>query len=164
MSAKSPAPYRPEGYHSVTPSLTIKGAAQALALYQSAFGAEILMRLDGPNGIVVHAEMQIGDSRVMLSDEMPEWGSLSPSSIGGTASSLMIYVEDVDAALARAAKAGAEITMPADDQFWGDRMGAIQDPFGHRWSFATHIEDVSEEEIARRAQAWMATLPVRGDK
>jgi PhnB protein len=145
----------PEGYHTTTPYLIIKGAGDALEFYKKAFGAVELMRLQTPDGKVMHAEIKIGDSPIMLGDECPEMGYKSPSSLGGAAVSLMLYVEDVDASFAKAVAAGAKVMKPVADQFWGDRMGTVTDPFGHVWSLGTHVEDVSVEEIQRRAAAWM---------
>jgi PhnB protein len=143
----------PEGFHSVTPYLIIDGAAEAIRFYEQAFGATEVMRL--PMGDKIgHAEIRIGDSIVMLSDEWPDFGKLGPKARGGATSSLMIYTEDVDGAYARALAAGATEERPPEDQFWGDRMGSLVDPFGHSWSLATHIEDVPEEEMARRMEAF----------
>lgn len=149
MSA--PLKKQPDGYHTVTPSLTVRHAAEALEFYKKALGAEELYRLPSPDGKLLHAEMQIGDSRVMLSDEFPAWQSLSPHTIGGTAGTLMIYVEDVDAAFKKAVDAGAKVTSEPTDQFWGDRVAGILDPYGHKWSLAMHVEDVTPEEIIERA-------------
>jgi PhnB protein len=143
----------PEGFHSVTPYLIIDGAAEAIRFYEQAFGATEVMRL--PMGDKIgHAEIRIGDSIVMLSDEWPDFGKLGPKARGGATSSLMIYTEDVDAAFERAISAGATAERPPEDQFWGDRMGSLVDPFGHSWSLATHIEDVPEEEMQRRMEAF----------
>jgi PhnB protein len=139
----------PEGYHSVTPYLLIDGAAEAIRFYEKAFGAVEVLRM--PMGDrIAHAEVKIGNSHVMLSDEWPDMGLLGPQKRGGATASLMIYLPDVDAAFARAVEAGAREERPPEDQFWGDRMGTVIDPFGHRWTLATHIEDVSEEEMHRR--------------
>ena len=145
----------PEGYHSVTPSLTLDDASAAIEIYKRAFAATELYRLPGPGGKVMHAELKIGNSHIMLSDEFPDCGALSPKTIGGCPSSLLIYVEDVDAAFAQAIKAGATEKQPLTNQFWGDRIGSLMDPYGFRWSIATHIEDVSPEEIQRRFSEWM---------
>lgn len=142
----------PTGYHTVTPYLVIKDAAQAIEFYKEAFGATELMRLESPEGKLVHAEIRIGDSPLMLCDESPDWNALSPQTIGGTSVSLMLYLEDVDSVVNRALGAGATLLMPVADQFWGDRMGTVADPFGHKWSIATHIEEVAPEEIDRRAR------------
>ena len=143
----------PDGYHSVTPYLIVDGAAEAIRWYSSALGAEEMLRM--PMGDKIgHAEIRIGDSFVMLSDEWPDHGKLGPKARGGATSSLMIYTEDVDAAFERAISAGATAERPPEDQFWGDRMGSLVDPFGHSWSLATHIEDVPEEEMQRRMEAF----------
>jgi PhnB protein len=143
----------PEGYHSTTPYLCVKGAADAIEFYKKAFGAKELSRMADPSGKVGHAEIQIGDSRVMLADEYPEMGFLSPKSIGGTPVMMHLYVEDVDATVPRAVAAGAKVTREVADQFYGDRGGKIEDPFGHSWYVATHKEDLSQEEIQKRAAA-----------
>jgi PhnB protein len=143
----------PEGYHSVTPYLIVKGAAEALEFYKKAFGANEILRFPQPDGRIGHAEILIGDSHVMLADEYPELSHRSPSSLGGTTFSLMIYTENVDALFDRAVAAGAKVLRPVADQFYGDRTGGIEDPFGHQWYLATHVEDVSEEELNRRMAA-----------
>ena len=137
----------PQGMHSVTPHLVCAGAAQAIEFYKQAFGAEEGARLPGPDGRLMHASVKIGDSQVMLVDEMPEWGALGPKSLKGSPVTIHLYVEDVDSFVARAVKAGAKVTMPLADQFWGDRYGKLEDPFGHHWSVATHVRDVSMEEV-----------------
>lgn len=142
----------PDGYHSVTPYLIVKGGAQALEFYARAFGAIERLRIDA-GGKIGHAEITIGDSCVMLADEHPEVEALSPTTVGGTPVSLHLYVEDVDAVVGRAVAAGATLTRPVADQFYGDRVGGITDPFGHRWSIVTHKEDLSGEELQRRAAA-----------
>ena len=140
----------PEGYHTLTPSLTVRDAARAIEFYKQAFGAEVRGGIaKGPDGKVMHAELQIGDSVIMLTDEFPEFGSLSPQSSGGAGMGLHIYVDGVDAAFDRAVKAGAQVEMPVSDQFWGDRYGKLKDPFGHKWSIATHIKDMSADEMKR---------------
>jgi PhnB protein len=144
----------PEGYHSLTPYLIVDDAARALEFYGKAFGAKELMRMPTPNGRIAHAEMQIGDSKLMLADEAPEMDAKSARTIGGSPVSIMLYVEDVDGVVARAAAAGAKITRPVANQFYGDRAGGLADPFGHVWHVATHVEDVSEDEIKRRAADW----------
>ncbi len=143
----------PPGYHTVTPYLIVKGAAQALEFYQTAFGATLLMRMDGPEGRVMHAEIKIGDSPIMLADEAPDLGLRGPLSLGGTSASLLLYVDDVDVRFATAVAAGATVQRPVKDQFYGDRSGTLTDPFGHVWTLATHVEDVSPEEMQRRMQA-----------
>ena len=145
----------PEGYHSVTPYLIIKGAAQAIDFYKKAFGATELMRFPGPNNTVMHAEIKIGDSPVMLADEHENGPYRSPLAVGGTPVSLMVYVEDVDTVFKQAVSLGAKSTRAVEDQFYGDRSGNLTDPFGHVWTIATHKEDVSSEEMQRR----MAALP-----
>lgn len=143
----------PDGYHTVTPYLIIKGAAAALDFYQRALGAREVVRMPGPDGKVMHAEIQIGDSMIMLADEFPEMGALSPQTIGGTAVGLCLYIPDVDAVFQQAVAAGAKIERPLQNQFYGDRSGTIIDPFGHKWTLSTHIEDVSPEEMQRRMAA-----------
>lgn len=140
----------PEGYHTVTPYLFIKGAARAIDYYTQVFGAKERVRMPGPNGQVMHAELQIGDSIVMLADENPQMGARSPQTIGGAASSLHVYVANVDGTAQKAVDAGGQLVRPVKDQFYGDRSGTIIDPFGHIWSIATHIEDVSPEDMKER--------------
>ena len=148
----------PEGYHTVTPYLVIQGAAQAIEYYKKVFGATVVVRIDGPNGTVGHAELQIGDSRIMLADENPSMGQgyTSAATIGASPVSLYLYLPDVDAVVARAAAEGAKILKPVQDQFYGDRSGFLQDPFGHLWGIATHIEDVSPEELEERMKKMQA--------
>jgi len=143
----------PEGYHSVTPYLIIKGASDAIEFYKKAFGASELFRMAQPDGRVGHAEIRIGDSTIMLADEFPEMGHKGPQTLGGSAVSLLIYVEDVDAVFAQAVAAGATEDKPVEDKFYGDRGGSLVDPFGHIWHIATHTEDLSPEEMQRRATA-----------
>ncbi len=142
----------PEGFHTVTPHLIIKGAAKALDFYKRAFGAEEVFNMPGPGGMVMHAEIRIGDSHVMLNDEFPDYGKFGPKPGGGSPVQIHLYVNDVDALVDRAVKAGAKLTMPVADMFWGDRYGQLEDPFGHIWSVATHKEDLTPEEIAERAK------------
>lgn len=142
----------PDGYHTATPYLVITNAGKAIEFYKEAFGAMERMRLASPDGKVMHAEIKIGDSPIMLCDECPDWNALSPQTIGGTAVSIMLYVEDADTVVNRAVEAGAKLLMPVADQFWGDRCGTVTDPFGHKWTVATHTEDVSPEEICKRAK------------
>ena len=142
----------PEGYHAVTPYLAVRDAALAIDFYQQAFGARQLFRMNTPEGKVGHAEMKIGDSIVMLSEEHPQGGCVSPTSLKGTSVTLFLYVEHVDATFQQAVKAGATVVMPVADMFWGDRHGQVLDPFGHRWSIATHTEDLSPEQVAERAR------------
>jgi len=143
----------PEGYHAVTPYLIFSGAAEAIAFYAKALGASEVLRMDGPGGKIHHAEINIGGSRVMLADEHPEIQALSPKTIGGSPVSMHLYVEDVDAAVKRAVEAGATLIRPVSDQFYGDRVGGIEDPFGYRWFIATRKEDLTMDEIRRRAAA-----------
>ena len=137
----------PDGMHSVTPHLICAGAADAIEFYKKAFNAVEVVRLPGPQGRLMHAMIRIGDSAVMLVDEMPEWGALGPNSLKGSPVTIHLYVENVDAFVKRAVDAGAKITMPVADMFWGDRYGKLEDPFGHHWSVATHIRDVSPDEM-----------------
>jgi uncharacterized glyoxalase superfamily protein PhnB len=139
-----------------TPYLIVKGASDAIAFYQRVFGAEQVFRLDAPDGGVMHAELHVGPARFMLTEERPQHGALSPTSLGGSGSSATLYVPDVDATVDRAVKAGAKLTMPVMDQFWGDRCGNIVDPFGHQWFVATHIEDPTPEEIRKRVKEMFA--------
>jgi PhnB protein len=143
----------PEDMHSVTPHLVCAGAAEAIEFYKRAFGAVEAARVPGPGGKLMHAMIRIGDSAVMLVDEMPEWGALGPKTLNGSPVTLHLYVEDADAAFERAVKAGAKVTMPLADQFWGDRFGKLVDPFGHHWSVATHVRDVSMEEAQQAMKA-----------
>jgi PhnB protein len=149
MAAAKPIP---DGYHSVTPYLTLKSADAAIKFYEKAFGAKEILRLPLPNNGVAHAEIQIGNSRVMMADEMPAYGNKSPESLGGSPIALAIYVEDVDSAFDKAVMAGATVKRPVADQFYGDRAGTLLDPFGYQWSLMTHKEDVSLEEIQQRMQ------------
>jgi len=141
-----------EGFHTITPYLVIGGAAEAIEFYKKAFGAEEVMRLPMPDGKLGHAMIRIGDSNVMLSDESPEWGTLGPLTLKGTPVKLHISVPDVDQAFQRAVDAGAIVKMPVADMFWGDRYGVVEDPFGHSWSLATHVRDVSVEEMQKALQ------------
>ncbi len=143
----------PEGYHSVTPYLTVDGAGQAIEFYKKAFGATELFRMAGEGSKIMHAEVQIGNSRIMLGDEFPEMGARGPQSFGGSPVSLCIYVENVDEVFPRAISAGAKELRPLKNQFYGDRSGTLQDPFGHTWTVATHIEDVTPEDMEKRASA-----------
>ncbi len=149
-------PSRPPGYHTVTTYITVKDARQAIDFYRRAFGAELTMKLDMPDGRIAHAEVRIGDTHIMLADENEQWGNRSPVSYGGSPASLMIYVPDVDAAFKRALDAGGEQVRPVQDQFYGDRAGTLKDPSGFMWTLATHIEDVSEAEGQRRMNEMMA--------
>jgi PhnB protein len=157
MAKSKPAPAAkkaqpiPPGYHTVTPYLIVRGCAKALEFYAKALGALELFRVDSGGGTVGHAEMKIGDSIVMLADEHPEIGYKAPQSYGGTPVSICLYVEDVDALVKRAVDAGAKLVRPVQDQFYGDRSGTVVDPFGHVWTIATHMEDLTPEEISKRA-------------
>jgi len=142
----------PQGMHSVTPHLVCAGAAQAIEFYKKAFGATEQNRMPGPGGKIMHAALRIGDSTVMLADEFPEWGSVGPKSLKGSPVTIHLYVDDADAFVARAQKAGAKVTMPVEEQFWGDRYGKIEDPFGHHWSVDTHVRDVTPEEMKQAMQ------------
>ncbi len=143
----------PEGYHNVTPYLVIKGAAAAIDFYKQALGAVEVMRMPQPDGRVGHAELKFGDSMVMLADEFPEMNVVGPKTLGNTSVALLLYVDDVDKAVERAVSLGATIKKPIADQFYGDRTGTIEDPFGHKWTLAVHLEDVSPEEMERRMAA-----------
>ena len=148
----------PEGYHTATPFLVIDGAAEAIDYYKNAFGAKERMRMEAPGNRIGHAEIEIGDSLVMLSDAFPQSTTKAPTELGGTTAGVFLYVEDVDAVVKKAVDAGATVTMEVADQFWGDRFGSITDPFGHSWSIATHVEDVPPEEMAERAKTAMAAM------
>ena len=149
----------PDGYHTLTPFLTVRDAAGAIEFYKNAFGAQERGAMKGPDGKIMHAEMMIGDSIIMLSDEFPEFGALSPQSTGGAGLGLHIYLDGVDAAFDRAVKAGAEVEMPVMDQFWGDRYGKLKDPFGHHWSIATHTKDLSLDEMKQGMNDTTAKMP-----
>jgi PhnB protein len=148
----------PKGYHTVTPSICVAGAAKAIEFYKKALGAEEIMRFPGPDGKLIHAEIRVGDSVIMLGDEMPEQGARSPKSYGGTPVSFFVYRENVDAEWKRAVDAGAKEVMPLQDMFWGDRTGCLEDPFGHRWWLAQHIQDLTPEEIQRNAEAFFSQM------
>lgn len=148
----------PDGYHTLTPFLTVRDAARAIEFYKQAFGAKERGVMKGPDGKVMHAELMIGDSIIMMSDEFPEFGSVSPQSIGGSAMGLHIYLDNVDAAFDRAVKAGAQVEMPVAEQFWGDRYGKLKDPFGHKWSIATHTRDMSADEMKHAMDDAMAKM------
>lgn len=142
----------PEGYHSVTPYLIVKGASRAIEFYKQAFGATELIRMEGPDGTLGHAEIKIGNSPVMLADEHPVMGFRSPQTLGGAAVSLMVYVDDVDEVFPRAVSAGAKELRPVQNQFYGDRSGTLEDPFGHVWTVSTHVEDLSTDEMVERSK------------
>jgi uncharacterized glyoxalase superfamily protein PhnB len=147
----------PDGMHTLTPHLVCAGAADAIGFYKAAFGAIELMRLPGPEGKLMHAMLRIGDSALMLTDEFPQMGALGPKALKGSPVTLHLFVPDVDAAIARAVTAGGKLLMPAEDMFWGDRYGLVEDPFGHRWSIATHLQDLTPEQIQKN----LAALPPR---
>ncbi|MCY1081837.1 VOC family protein [Archangium lansingense] len=158
--ARAKAQPIPKGYHILTPSIVVKGAKEAVEFYKKAFGAkEVGKAMTTPDGQILHGEFRIGDSIVMYSDEFPNMGSRSPLSVGGTSSSLLIYTRDADALYKQALAAGAKVAMPIADMFWGDRYGVVVDPFGHQWQIATHKEDLTPKEMARRAAAAMSAPP-----
>ncbi|HUK40269.1 MAG TPA: VOC family protein [Candidatus Acidoferrales bacterium] len=152
----SKVPYIPKGYNTVTPYLIIKGAAKAIDFYKSVFGATVILRMDGPDGRIGHAELQIGDSRIMLADENPQMGAVSATTIGNSPVSLYVYLPDVDRVVEKAQAEGAKIVKPVQDQFYGDRSGFLQDPFGHFWGIATHVEEVSPQELKERMKKMAA--------
>jgi uncharacterized glyoxalase superfamily protein PhnB len=153
-AAKKATPI-PSGYRNVTPYIVCRNASSAIDFYKRAFGAKEKARMPGPGGKVMHAEIKIGDSMIMLSDEMPEFGALSPETIGGSPQSVFLYVKNVDAVADKAVAAGATVVMPVADMFWGDRYGKFKDPYGHQWQIATHKEDLTAKEMAKRQQAAM---------
>jgi PhnB protein len=146
----------PQGYHTVTPNIVVNEAAKALEFYQKAFGAEETVRMPGPDGSIMHAEFRIGDSTIMLADEMPDMGAKSPKAYGGTPVRFYVYVENVDAAWKRAVDAGAKTIMPLQDMFWGDRTGCLEDPFGHLWNLAQHVSDPTPEEMRKGQEAFLS--------
>jgi uncharacterized glyoxalase superfamily protein PhnB len=154
MAAKSP----PKGYHSITPALVVRDAGSAIDFYKRAFGAEEVSRMKGPDGSIMHAEIKIGDSVVMLGEENEQWGSKSPLSTNGLPSSLHVYFDDADKAFKRALDAGATVRYPLEDAFWGDRYGKVTDPFGHEWGIATRVKDLSDDEMERAGKEWMAKM------
>ena len=143
----------PPGFHTITPTLVLRDGVKAIDFYKKAFGAKEISRMLMPHGGLAHAELRIGDSPIMLGDEMPEMGASAPQTVGGTSVHIFLYVPNVNKVFAQAVKAGATVEMPLGDQFWGDRFGKLSDPFGHKWSLAQHIEDVTPKEMAKRAQA-----------
>lgn len=156
MDADAKVTAVPAGMHALTPHLTCKGASDASAFYQKAFDAIELSRMPGPDGRLMHALLRIGDSSLMLVDEFPEWGGKSPAALGGTAVTIHLYVQDADATYAQAISAGASVHMPLSDMFWGDRYGVVTDPFGHQWAIATHVKDMTPEQVAAAGKAMMA--------
>ncbi|MCW5773286.1 MAG: VOC family protein [Rhodospirillaceae bacterium] len=154
----SPVKPIPDGYHTATPYLVVDGAARAIDFYKRAFAATEEVRMAAPGGKVGHAEIRIGNSVLMLADAFPDMGHKGPQTLGGTPVSIMLYVPDADATVAQAVSAGAKVMRPVKDQFYGDRSGTIEDPFGHVWHVSTHVEDVSADEMARRAEAAMKEM------
>ena len=149
----------PDGFRTVTPHITVRNAEQAIDFYNKAFGSELLRASKGPDGkSIMHAEIRIGDSIVMLNDEYPEWGVVGPQGLGGTAVTIHLYVEDADSLFNRAVQAGATVKMPLNDAFWGDRYGQVVDPYGHQWSIATHKEDLAPDEVAKRGKEAMSNM------
>jgi PhnB protein len=148
----------PEGYHTITPYLAVENAPEAIDFYKRALGAKERVRMPGPGGSVMHAELEIGDSVVMLSDPFPQASTKPPKELGGTSVSIMVYVDNIDSLYKQAIDAGATSLMEPDDMFWGDRFGSVQDPFGHSWTIATHVEDVSPEEMQKRSQEFMSAM------
>ena len=148
----------PQGYHTVTPSLVVTDAAKAIEFYQKALGAEEVMRFAGPDGSIMHAEIRVGDSTIMLGEEIPEHGGRSPKSLGGTPVGFFVYGDNVEAAWKRALEAGATVVMPLADQFWGDRSGCLEDPYGHRWWLAQHMQDLTPEEIRKNAETFFSQM------
>jgi PhnB protein len=151
-------PAIPEGYRTATPYLIVQGAADAIEFYKRAFGATEMLRMADPQGRVGHAEIRIGDSVIMLADEHPGMGYRAPRTLGGSSVSILLYLEEVDSVFERATKAGAKVLRPVANQFYGDRSGTLEDPFGHIWTIATHVEDVPPEELRRRAEAAMRSM------
>jgi uncharacterized glyoxalase superfamily protein PhnB len=156
--------YKPDRLHNLTPHLVVRGAEAAIDWYQKAFGAELLARSAGPGGRLMHVEMRLGDSVLMMADEFPEMGSSAPPTLGGSPVVLQLFVPDVDAVYARALAVGATGTMPPADMFWGDRYAKLTDPFGHHWALATQKEELTFEEMDQRGKAWMAELAAAGSK
>ena len=154
-TSKKKVSFIPKGYHTATPYLTVRDAAGAIEFYKRAFGATNPVRMDGPDGKVMHAEILIGDSHIMMGEENPQMGMPGPQTIGGTPAGIMLYVPNVDQVFSRAVAAGAKVEQPVADQFWGDRYGKLADPFGHKWSVATHVEDLTPKEMARRSAEFM---------
>jgi PhnB protein len=148
----------PEGYHTLTPYLAVEDATAAIDFYQRAFGAKERVRMPGPDGMIAHAELEIGDSKVMLADPFPQASTRPPKELGGTSVGVFVYVANVDEVFQQAVDAGATATMEPDDQFWGDRFGSVTDPFGHSWQISTHVEDVPPEEMEKRSKEWMAQM------
>ena len=148
----------PDGYHSITPYLYLSSSAKAIEFYKNAFDAEEVLRLPMPDGSIAHAEVKIGDSIVMMSDENPQWGTKGPTTLGGTSAGFAIYLPDVDKAFAKAIAAGATVMRPVQDQFYGDRSGTVVDPFGHTWTLATHTQDLTPEQMKKNMDEWMKSM------
>jgi PhnB protein len=148
----------PEGYHTISPALAIEGCAEAIEFYKRAFGAKERSRMPGPGNSIAHAELEIGDSIVMVSDPFPQGTTKAPTELGGTTVNLFMYVKDVDAVFQKAIDAGATVATPLEDQFWGDRFGTVLDPYGHAWGIATHVEDVPPEEMAERSKQFLEAM------
>ena len=148
----------PEGYHTLIPYIAVDDATAAIEFYQRAFGAKERLRMAGPAGMIAHAELEIGDSIVMLSDPFPQSSSRPPKELGGTSAGIFVYVDNVDELYKQAIDAGATSTMEPENMFWGDRFGSVMDPFGHSWQIATHVEDVAPDEMEKRSQEWMAQM------
>jgi PhnB protein len=148
----------PDGYHTLIPYLAVDDATEAIEFYKKAFGAKERVRMPGPDGMIGHAELELGDSVLMLADPFPQFSARAPKELGGTTTSIFMYSEDVDAAVKKAVDAGATVLMEPDDMFWGDRFGSVSDPFGHVWAIATHKEDLTPEEMAERSKAAMAAM------
>lgn len=161
MKAAEPCP---KGFHTVTPSLFVRNAPQAIDFYKKALGAEELVRMAGPDGKISHAELKIGDSIVFLSDENPAWGTKSPQTLGGTTCGVYLYLENVDKSFQRAIDAGGELKMPVTDMFWGDRLGSFLDPFGHNWTLATHTQDLTPEEMKEGEKKFYAQMAQHAQK
>jgi PhnB protein len=151
----------PRGYHSITPAIVVRDAAQAIDFYRRAFGAEEVSRMAGPGGSIMHAEIRIGDSVVMLGEENEQWGTKSPLSTNGNPGSLHVYVADADKAFQRAVDEGASVVYPLEDAFWGDRYGKVRDPFGHEWGIATRVREMTNEEMEKAGQEWMAQAAIQ---
>jgi PhnB protein len=158
----STVPPIPEGCHSVNVYLIVRNCHEAIQFYSKALNAELATQMDGPDGSIMHAELKIGDSTIMLSDENPAWGMKSPLTLGGSPASMMVYCEDADGQFDQAVEAGCDVVAPLADMFWGDRFGKVKDPFGHEWGIATHIEDVAPDDMARRQQEFMAQMAQQG--
>jgi len=148
----------PRGFHTITPYIVVRGARKAIDFYKKSFGAEEVHAMPMPDGKIMHAEIKIGDSYLMLADEFPQWGATGPETLGGVTSSVLLYVENVDARFQQALDAGCTVMKPLQNQFWGDRMGTVTDPFGHKWSLASHVEDVTPDEMRKRGEAMMKQM------